>query len=146
MLAGLLLSATASFAYLHHREVVSLPLSRNAEKKRAAECITKATANQASSLASARALYSVTSRADAKTMSEAELLAAEKKALESVPPNPTLPIGFFVPPDECADRSASLVPESNWVLAFTPIIWLYGFLGGFGVWLFYRLVRFAVKG
>jgi hypothetical protein len=23
---------------------------------------------------------------------------------------------------------------------------LYGFIGGFGVWLFYRLVRFAVKG
>jgi len=80
-------------------------------------------------------------------MSEAELLAAETKALKSVPPHPTLPAGLVITtPIDCIDLSAGFVPESNWVLAFAPIIWLYGFIVGFGVWLFYRLVYFAVKG
>lgn len=146
MLTGLLSSAAGYFAYQHHREAVSVQERRDAERKRAAECIAAATRSQARAFADARALGRVTDRADARTMSESDLLAAENKALESVPPSPTLPAGFFVTPNECIDLSADFVPENNWVLAFRPVIWLYGFFGGFGVWLFYRLVHFAVKG
>jgi hypothetical protein len=146
MLAGLLLTAIGFFAYRHHSEAVSVQVRRIAERKRSGECVTKAMAQQANAQAAAEAMYSVTSRADAKTMSEKEILAAETKALNSMPLNPVLSAGTFDMPDECIDRSQQAVPVSNWVLAFIPIIQLYGFFGGFGVWLFYRLVRFAVKG
>jgi hypothetical protein len=146
MLAGLSMTAIGVFAYRHHSEDISVRERRLAERKRSVECIIKAEAQQAESLAAAKTLDSVTSRADAKTMSEKELLAAETKALNSMPLNPVLPQGTFDMPDECVDRSPELVAVSNWVLAFNPIIWVYGFLCGFGVWLFYRLVRFAIKG
>ena len=153
MLLGLLLSAAGYFVCQHRREAVSLQERKETERKRAAECLAaasisqaKAQADQAKVNADMKALSGATELARKKGLSEAELLAAEKKALESEPPLPTLPAQVFVTPDECIDLSASFVSESNWILAFAPIIWLYGFLGGFGVWLFYRLVRFAVKG
>jgi hypothetical protein len=147
MLAGLALVPIGFFAWEHHEEFVSLQVRRDVEKKRSAECIAKARDSEADAAADAEALSGVTAPAHAKSMPEAELLAAETKALKSAPPHPTLPAGFLITtPTQCIDLSAGFVPESNSGLAFAPIIWLYGFIGGFGVWLFYRLVYFAVKG
>jgi hypothetical protein len=45
------------------------------------------------------------------------------------------------------DAPAPRFKINNWELAPTSaFLALYGFVGGLGVWLFYRVVRFAIKG
>jgi hypothetical protein len=48
---------------------------------------------------------------------------------------------------EPIDLSAGIVPKPNSELMVTALIYgLYGFPVGLGLWIFYRVVRFAVKG
>jgi hypothetical protein len=51
--------------------------------------------------------------------------------------------------DEPLDLSAGLVPRpkpNSELLGWALIYGFYGFPAGFGLWIFYRVVRFAVKG
>lgn len=53
-------------------------------------------------------------------------------------------LDFFANPVAISHSTGKIDNQANTLLAV--VIGLYGFAAGFGIWLFYRLVRFAIKG
>lgn len=48
---------------------------------------------------------------------------------------------------EWSIKARTQMPKNNFELASAALVFsLYGLAGGFGAWLFYRLIRFAIKG
>jgi hypothetical protein len=90
------------------------------------------------------AFASLQLRQDAEKKRSAECLA---KARETFSTSPLSASSLPMPiPADCLDLSAGFVLESNWQPIVIPIIGLYGFIGGFVLWLFYRLIYFAATG
>jgi len=137
MLLGMVLAAVGGFIYMHHNEAVSIRNQRDALKR---EC---------DGLARVGGEY-WTRLADGHMTTVAECNLAFGTSLAPISQAPD-----FIPDDFFSKRDAALAEGtriknlkidnlSNALAA--AVIGFYGFAGGFGVWLFYRLVRFAVKG
>ena len=69
--------------------------------------------------------------------------------LEGPDPPATLPADFFIKQDAAlaeGNRIKNLKGDNSSNAIVAGIVGLYGFAGGFALWILYRLIRFAVKG
>ena len=116
MLLGMLLAAVGSFIYLHHNEVVSI---RN------------------------RTAVMEPPGPDAGPNASQCIWLDQPFD----PQGPLVPISELPKSEQECIRTELRNHLNNLELALAAsVVGLYGFAGGFGVWLFYRLVRFAITG
>jgi hypothetical protein len=137
-LLGMVLAAVGSFAYMHYSQAKSIQSER---AKLQSDC---------SGLTAAGVDW-VEAVSNGYTTTRAECNLAFGTSLVSITPdNPeTLPADFFRKRDAALDEGARIKnlkidDQSNALVA--AIVGLCGFVGGFVIWGFYRLVRFAVEG
>jgi hypothetical protein len=138
MLLGLLLSSTGAFAFMHHDAVKSIKAQRDGLKK------------NCDSIPSWGVGEKGPSDAHSTTQAECSLVFGTKL----YPPRPYDP-GVKLSQESIQDDNDALgegeriknlkVDNVENALA-SLIVGAYGFAGGLGVWIFYRLVRFALKG
>jgi hypothetical protein len=138
MLLGLFLSSTSAFIYMHHAQAKSIQAQRDALKN---EC------NSIPSWAVGEKRLSYgpyTSQGECSLVFGAALY----------PPRPYDP-GVKLSAESIQDdmdalaegeRIKNLRIDNQGHALFGLVFGAYGFVAGLGIWFFYRLVRFAVKG
>jgi hypothetical protein len=138
MLLGLLLSSVGAFIFLHHDAVKPIQAQRDALKK---ECdsipsfavgIETQSAGRYTSQAECSLVFGTTSYPP-RPYNEGVKLSQESIQQD----NDALAEG---------ERIKNLKVNYTENALVSLVVGAYGFVGGLGTWLFYRLVRFAVKG
>jgi hypothetical protein len=137
MLLGLLLSSTGAFIYMHHAQAKSNQAQRDALKKDCDSIPSWGVGEQ---------------RPERRYTSQAECSLVFGTTL--YPPRPYDP-GVKLSAESIQNDAEALAEgeriknlgvdyEGNALAGL--VFGAYGFVAGLGIWLFYRLVRFAVKG
>ena len=152
MLLGMLLSAVVTFLYLHHSQAKEIQVQLD-QLKRDCDSMPSWAAGTSVPIGSYEHGHS---REECHSVFGASWQKLHPYTLPPLPPGATL----TSPPNKTTDPWAvvSITPGAQ----FAPRINLsidnlanifssmvaggFGFVGGFGVWIFYRLLRFAVKG
>lgn len=163
MLLGLLIAAVGSFAYMHHSEAVSIRNQREAIKKGCTQLDdggidvygrtrtdlsggfvkpTEINKHDPVQVVKDPKFWALDpqSKYDVLMSIDPEFVALKESDRRAV-------VALFVLPtkEECLRVKNLQINNLSNALA-AAVVGLYGFAGGFGVWAFYRLVRFAFKG
>jgi hypothetical protein len=138
-LLGMVLTAVGSFVYMYHGEIKSIRVERDQLKKNC-DALAKGSWDD------------FTSIEDGQMTTRSECNLAFGTTLQPLSPEKapdTLPADFFTKQSDAlaeGNRIKNLkVNYASDVLAAT-LMGLSGFATGFCLWLFYRLVRFAITG
>jgi hypothetical protein len=141
MLAGLFLAATGSFIYLCRQDLTRIRAARQDLKQ---ECDTLR------SLPPGFGPYTRRLSDDHVTsQAECDLVFGPDKTKPPQTAPKTLPADFFKIMDDTkaeGTRIKNMKIDYAGNALVSLVVGAYGFAAGFGIWIFYRLVRFAVKG
>ncbi len=145
MLAGLFLAAVGSFTYLHHSEVKYIQSQRDALRM-PCDQLTRPV-RPAVDPPEGYDYFGSALSGPMVTRAECNLVFGTN--LASLPAPTSFAPDFYNRRDAAlaeGTRITNLKIDNLSNASVAAINGLYGFAGGFGTWLFYRLVRFAVKG
>lgn len=157
MLLGMVLTAVGSFVYMHHVEAVSIRTQRETIKKGCLDAdvggidvyggtgidlsggfVPKSKPPQPPQMGQ------YTEKDIDPSNDWKDVDPPKGDVFDQISPSPN---GYTILPtkEECL-RAKNLKIDNEADAFAAAVFGLYGFAGGFGVWLFYRLVRFAVTG
>lgn len=145
MLLGMVLAAAGSFIYMHHAEAVSIRTQREAIMNGCLDADVGGIdvyGGPGIDLSGGFVPKSKQPQMGQYTWKDVD--PPKGDVFDQIPPPPN---GYTILPTKEECLRAKNLRIDNAADAFAAAVFgLYGFAGGFGVWLFYRLVRFAVKG
>jgi hypothetical protein len=145
MLSGMVLAAVSSFAYMHHSEAKAIQSQRDALKMPCEQMTRPVRPN----IDPPEGYDYFGSMLDAPMVTRAECNLVFGTNVESLPTPTAYGRDFYNRRDASLAegvriKNLRIDNQANAMVA--AVIGLYGFAAGLGVWLFYRLVRFAIKG